>query len=72
MACGHQRRGASPTPILEIRVVRKVPPCTGQKGINSNPLFTVYKTIGPCRSDNIFAMYKTTAAKNSDGNGSSF
>jgi hypothetical protein len=42
---------------------RKVPPCTGQKGINSNPLFTVYKSIGPCRSGNIFAIYKTTAAK---------
>ena len=37
---------------------RKVPPCTGQKGINSNPLLD-----HPCRSGNIFAIYKTIAAK---------
>ncbi|MEH6458163.1 MAG: hypothetical protein V7749_17670, partial [Cocleimonas sp.] len=44
------------TPILETRVDRKIPPRTGQKGINNNPLFTVYKRIGPCHFGNIFPL----------------
>jgi len=49
---------------LRLNLDRKVPPCTGQKGINSNPLLE-----HPCRSGNIFAIYKKQQQRKSrDGN----